>query len=389
MPRQAEHVKQLCLRESQFDTLLADDKGDSLPLAEGRALEVVEAIERLAELGAWTGEWELRCARARTTLLARIVEGCPNVSELDIEGPLRILRRATWDVITSGEDEEPAAAVEIPEAEVANSALAAVKALSERVTALSLLLPPDDISTEQHAVEFLEAYPSLKALELNVFVAAGGRTETTVAAQRKALGGAVASLKSLEELNLGCSNFVDDELAHASFFAPLKHLALGEAPDLTFASFFALVNKFSATLESLELDGTPATTPDDGALPPLDLPKLVALDISTPLEAPVLSLFVNAPLHEISIGECPQLTAKDVVAFLEAHKDTLRCVDLEEGAVAAEGDGADDAEVKHVMTHLFRNQTAELDKLDKRVQKLPGLGDLTIFRNAFARLGID
>ena len=49
----------------------------------------------------------------------------------------------------------------------------------------------------------------------------------------------------------------------------------------------------------------------------------------------------------------------------------------------------DDAEVKHVMTHLFRNQTAELDKLDKRVQKLPGLGDLTIFRNAFARLGID
>ena len=49
----------------------------------------------------------------------------------------------------------------------------------------------------------------------------------------------------------------------------------------------------------------------------------------------------------------------------------------------------DDAEVKHVMTHLFRNQAAELDKLDKRVQKLPGLGDLTIFRNAFARLGID
>ncbi|MGP9846145.1 ferritin-like domain-containing protein [Brachybacterium sp. 107] len=48
----------------------------------------------------------------------------------------------------------------------------------------------------------------------------------------------------------------------------------------------------------------------------------------------------------------------------------------------------DESEVKHVMGHLFGGQPRELDKLDKRVQKLPGLGDLTIFRNAFARLGI-
>ncbi|MEE1650094.1 ferritin-like domain-containing protein [Brachybacterium sp. J144] len=48
----------------------------------------------------------------------------------------------------------------------------------------------------------------------------------------------------------------------------------------------------------------------------------------------------------------------------------------------------DESEVKHVMSHLFAGQSGELDKLDKRVQKLPGLEGLTIFRSAFARLGI-
>jgi hypothetical protein len=48
----------------------------------------------------------------------------------------------------------------------------------------------------------------------------------------------------------------------------------------------------------------------------------------------------------------------------------------------------DESEVVHVMHHLFAGESSELDKLDKRVQKLPGLDGLTIFRNAFARLGI-
>jgi hypothetical protein len=48
----------------------------------------------------------------------------------------------------------------------------------------------------------------------------------------------------------------------------------------------------------------------------------------------------------------------------------------------------DESEVRHVMSHLFAGKADELDKLDKRVQKLPGLESLTVFRNAFARLGI-
>ncbi|MFV0450795.1 MAG: ferritin-like domain-containing protein [Propioniciclava sp.] len=48
----------------------------------------------------------------------------------------------------------------------------------------------------------------------------------------------------------------------------------------------------------------------------------------------------------------------------------------------------DTAEVKHVMGYLFTGQAETLDKLDQSVARLPGLEDLTIFRNAFAKLGV-
>lgn len=48
----------------------------------------------------------------------------------------------------------------------------------------------------------------------------------------------------------------------------------------------------------------------------------------------------------------------------------------------------DESEVVHVMGHLFGGRSGELDKIDARIQRLPGLDGLTIFRNAFARLGI-
>lgn len=48
----------------------------------------------------------------------------------------------------------------------------------------------------------------------------------------------------------------------------------------------------------------------------------------------------------------------------------------------------DDDEVRAVMTQLFEGHPEELEKLDKRVAKLPGQENLTIFKNAFARMGI-
>ena len=48
----------------------------------------------------------------------------------------------------------------------------------------------------------------------------------------------------------------------------------------------------------------------------------------------------------------------------------------------------DDAEIRHVMRHLFEGQGAELDKLDQRVQKFPGLDGVKIFRTSFEKIGI-
>ncbi|KPV75190.1 uncharacterized protein RHOBADRAFT_53202 [Rhodotorula graminis WP1] len=170
------------------------------------------------------------------------------------------------------------------------------------------------------------------------FVLEDGRDAETVAEQRRAFVAALAKSKTLEELALGTSNVVDDDdLAAVAFSGPLKHLSFRDAP-----AFKTFLGNFSTTLESLELDGAPATAPEDEShVEPVDLPKLVALEIATPLTATVFRLFANAPLREISIGESPQITVKDLVGFLEAHKDTLASVDLEEGAVAADDEGED------------------------------------------------
>jgi hypothetical protein len=47
-----------------------------------------------------------------------------------------------------------------------------------------------------------------------------------------------------------------------------------------------------------------------------------------------------------------------------------------------------DSEIIHVMGHLFRGVGEQLDELDRKVQKLPGLLGLTPFRTAFGRMGI-
>lgn len=48
----------------------------------------------------------------------------------------------------------------------------------------------------------------------------------------------------------------------------------------------------------------------------------------------------------------------------------------------------DEAEIVHVMGHLFAGRGVELEALDAKVQRLPGLEGLTVFRSAFARLGV-
>lgn len=48
----------------------------------------------------------------------------------------------------------------------------------------------------------------------------------------------------------------------------------------------------------------------------------------------------------------------------------------------------DDKEILHVMRNLFEGHGDELDKLDQRVQRFPGLDGITIFKTAFRKIGV-
>lgn len=49
----------------------------------------------------------------------------------------------------------------------------------------------------------------------------------------------------------------------------------------------------------------------------------------------------------------------------------------------------EEAEIRHVMGHLFAGQGKELDKLDQRVARFPGMEDTSLFRSAFQKMGIE
>ncbi|BGO91223.1 hypothetical protein NBRC10512_001286 [Rhodotorula toruloides] len=347
LPRRGSHVDRLLFRETPYDTVLDDDEADEVPAAEGPALEVVEEAEKLAQLDAGSLEWELRCQRARNALLAEIIKLCPNLKYLDLEGPLRLFRKTK-----SVEGAASSDLAEIKETEVPNVAFKALKAIGGQIEHLGLLVPPDGLSTEKDAAEYISAFPNLKTLDLNCFVAVPDGDDF-VKEDREALYKALTSLKNLEELDLGQSSFVDDAFplstADGDFAFPLKHLALGEYHKLTVEGLRKLVERISPTLESLEMvDTVPAgdEDEDDKATPsfgePFKLPKLANLELATTQPASFLSLFDTCPLVEVLLGECPQLTPKDVIAFLEKHKDTIKVVDIEEDGIPGEEDASDE-----------------------------------------------
>ncbi|GAA5968911.1 hypothetical protein JCM11641_000778 [Rhodosporidiobolus odoratus] len=289
LPRQGQNVEHLLFRESPFDLLTEDAPTDTLPPAEGRALEVVEATERFVNADACLA-WELRALRARNILLAEVIKTCPNVESLDIEGSVRPLK------VESGDDEEKP--LTIPESDIPNLAMQAINSF---------------VVTEDEQAE--------KANRDKLFLA-------------------WSFLQHLEELDLSESTFVTDELAVVPFSFPLNRLVLGESLELSFPSFVTLDERFSATLEYLGIDGTPhdedeaATAANIGK--PLDLPKLSALELSTPHKPAFLNAFAKCPIKESALGLSPQFTVEDVLAFLESHKETLIYVTMEPGAVPSE-----------------------------------------------------
>ncbi|GJN88979.1 hypothetical protein Rhopal_001950-T1 [Rhodotorula paludigena] len=339
LPRHAAHVKTLGIRETPYDPLLEGaDAEDAAPAADGRALEVVEAVERLTgSLAPISGDWELRQLAARNGLLAHIVRVCSNVKGLELEGGLRIFRR-----LYAAEDVPEMEPVEATEAELPNVALQAVQSIGGNIETLSLLLPLAGTVTERDVASLVSFFPHLKHLELNVFIESKDVSSPADQLKREALYTAIAGLQHLEELDLGQSTFVDDAVSEVAFACPLKHLALGEHPKLSFRAFKTFVERFSGTLESLELDNTPSALLEE-IDEPLALPKLIALELATTLDASIFTLFAASPIREVYIRESPQLTAKDVIGFLEAHAETLEAVDVEEDGLAASEEGSDGA----------------------------------------------
>lgn len=273
-------------------------------------------------------------------MLAHIVRACSNVKGLELEGGLRIFRR-----LHAAEDIPEMEPVEVTEAELPNVALQAVQSIGGNIETLSLLLPLAGTVTERDVASVISFFPKLKHLELNIFVEPQDVTSPADPLEHKALYTAIAGLQHLEELELGQSTFVDDAISEVVFACPLKHLALGEHPELSFRAFKTFVERFSGTLESLELDNTPTALPE-GIDEPLALPKLIALELATTLDATVFTLFAASPLREVYIRESPQLTARDVIVFLEAHAETLEAVDVEEDGLAASEELSDGA-VQH------------------------------------------
>ncbi|GAA6001078.1 uncharacterized protein JCM10292_006363 [Rhodotorula paludigena] len=339
LPRHAAHVKTLGIREMPYDRLLEGaDAEDAPPAAEGRALEVVEAVERLTGSSAPNaGDWELCQLAARNGLLAHIVRVCSNVKGLELEGGMRIFRR-----LHASQDGAGLEPIEVTEAELPNVALQAVQSIGGNIETLSLLLPLAGSVTERDVANLILFFPNLKHLELNVFIEPKDALSSADRLEHEALYTAIAGLQHLEELDLGQSTFVDDAISEFVFACPLKHLALGEHPKLSFRAFKTFVERFSGTLEALELDNTPTALPE-GIDEPLALPKLIALELATMLDASVFTLFAASPLREVYIRESPQLTARDVIVFLEAHAETLEAVDVEADGLAASEERSDGA----------------------------------------------
>ncbi|GAA6024236.1 hypothetical protein JCM10207_006967 [Rhodosporidiobolus poonsookiae] len=347
LPRVGQHVEKLSLRETAFDPLLEHGDLDNLPPAEGTALTVVEAAEKLGGVDASLADWELRTLRARNLVLAQIVKACPAVKQLDFQGFVRPMK-----IKPAGEEDT---VIIVEQVEVPNVALEAIKARGTAIEALSLLLPPDGLTTETDVAALLRAFPDLVHLDINCFLFEAD--EAKRAAARSELVDALEALTKLEELDLGESTFVNDAFAARAFTWPLKHLALGEYAELSFGSFVTLVERFSATLVSLELDGTPHDDSEDDTAAylgkALNLPHLTALEVATPHKTAFLDAFAQCPLEEVLLGDCPQFTVAEVLKFLEAHKATLKALDYEDDGIPdEEKEGAEDAEGSSTLERL-------------------------------------
>ncbi|GAA5941941.1 uncharacterized protein JCM15063_004251 [Sporobolomyces koalae] len=326
LPKYAQHVWSLFLMQTLENIVEEEDSPFQVVQAStesDRELLVAEEIEKIAKVGA-SADLGMRKIRATSLILGEIVRSCPELKRIEFD--------CTVTDPDRGEDASD---------DIRDNVLLAVKEHASKygtITHIGYSLSPDSTSTYEDLAGLLSPYKStLKSLRLDCFSAKG---------DKQALFAALSSLSQLETLDLGESDFVDDEFAELDFSSALNKLVLGETVELSISGFVKFVERFSSTLTCLQLDGSPYAGSDEesneeaaGSLPAsINLPRLSMLEIATPRKTNILDCLTSASEHlrELRIGFCPDFDVDEIIAFVEKRQDTLEALEIDVGTLLHE-----------------------------------------------------
>lgn len=336
LPKYAPHIESLFLMQNA-DRLVEEEGSSFQSFASGTEAErtdkVVEAIESVTK-SAPPKDGSVRERRARSLLLAEIVKACSNLVKIE------------FDCVDLDEDEEEEAQVEARSAtELEDYVLSALKQHANAFKGLSHIgytLTPVSTSSCEDAAALISTYSTqLRSLRLDCASPSG---------DPEALLNALLSLEHLESFDLADSDFGFD-FARLDVKWPLRRLVLGEFLELSTERFASLVNRFSSTLEILNLDGCPTHDDDDGEEVdakvivqeykdhPVALPKLRQLEISTNDPVNVLSWLTSSSpsFSELRVGFCPNFDIDETVSFLEKNQEKIKFFELDVSCFGLEG----------------------------------------------------
>ncbi|GAA5966561.1 hypothetical protein JCM3765_000961 [Sporobolomyces pararoseus] len=327
LPKYSEYVDSLYLMQNG-STLLEEDEESPYKMVDGTSEEereekLIREVEAVAGVEKPKDE-SIRQLRARTLVLAEIVKASPQLVKIEFDCP---------EVDDEDEDEEE-------EEEEANSTELrdyVVDVLKQHANAFKSLshigysLTPVSTSSYEDAASLLSTYSTqLRSVRLDC-VSAPGDSDSIL--------NALVSLEKLESLDLADSDFAFD-YSQLQVQWPLRRLVLGEFLELSTEAFSTLVNKFSSTLEILNLDGSPSHEEEEGDAQkvtrefkqfPINLPKLEILEISTNHSTKVLDWLTSSStaLRELRIGFCPNFDVDQVVNFVEKNQDRINYFELD------------------------------------------------------------
>lgn len=353
LPRHAYLVESLAFGQSSEPLLddeysFTDDETNETHISlTPEKVSVIEESERIGGVGQGK-EKELprmlvRARRARGLLIAKVIEMCTNVHQLDCEVSRQSytfpsLRNYTDPISSQAFQKHPIPEDAYEEDETVmdptkiyrtdHALEAVVQHLGPKLADFSLLINEDEVSSEADIANVIKHCPNLLRLNLEVYCQSHGN------GGRQALHEALLSLNKLETLDIGTPcDFINDEFAQLVLDRPenpypsLSCLALVECNDLSYPSFISLIERFSQSLRILDIDNTPhANHPRQTKKylgKPFNLPNLQTLVLSTAHEPKFLQSFINCKLVEFTLGFCPSIAYKDVEDFIIQHSESL------------------------------------------------------------------